>query len=417
MHGLSRRSKKKTNARLERAAVNSPNERTEERVRHADALLRRLESTASLSNGADQKASSSEALAGLGSAFAARCNLGLQRDGRLAPDWEEHQPGAARTAGCGEEGGDAHVPLKDLLAYTRLKPGVGYGWMLLLALYAPLGVLILAVRAVITVCAGLMLACLQHLLTPSAADRASTFILRAVSCLWGLWVRLHGNVETLRAARLIAANHVTQVDGLPLRLFTPLATLMRETYRSSSLITRIVTAAFAPIYVPTPRAHRDSEAQAGLARVQQTVHAHLMESSGKPVLVFPEGSITNGRSGLMRFHRFIFGLGVQVQPVAIRVWAPLPLEADTVWDSLARNILFTLFQPFTRFEIVVLPPLTALDTEDATAFASRVARSISLELNLPATQWATKDKTVHLQRVKAMGKRAWLHEHTRASAR
>jgi hypothetical protein len=76
--------------------------------------------------------------------------------------------------------------------------------------------------------------------------------------------------------------HVTQVDGLPLRLVTPLATLMRETYRSSRLITRIVAAAFAPIYVPTPKPFSDDDVAAELARVKRTVCLRLPTSSPLP---------------------------------------------------------------------------------------------------------------------------------------
>ena len=46
--------------------------------------------------------------------------------------------------------------------------------------------------------------------------------------------------------------------------------------------------------------------------------------------------------------------------VAIRVWSPLPLEADTVWDPLARNILVTLFQPLTVFDLTVRSDTTLL---------------------------------------------------------
>jgi hypothetical protein len=66
--------------------------------------------------------------------------------------------------------------------------------------------------------------------------------------------------------------------------------------------------------------------------------------------------------------------------------------------------------------VQVLPAVTASTTEDSVAFASRVASMISRDLGLAATKWATKDKAVHLQQVKAMGKRAWLQAHPRSLA-
>ena len=47
-------------------------------------------------------------------------------------------------------------------------------------------------------------------------------------------------------------------------------------------------------------------------------HPALLPSSVTLSSVPTCSSITNGRCGLMRFHRFVFGLGVQVQPVSPR---------------------------------------------------------------------------------------------------
>ena len=80
----------------------------------------------------------------------------------------------------GAAGRTAELPMQSLLAYTRLKPSAGRYWLLLLLLYAPFGVVILAGREAVTICAGLLLATLQHLLSPAAADTASTLVLRAV---------------------------------------------------------------------------------------------------------------------------------------------------------------------------------------------------------------------------------------------
>ena len=102
------------------------------------------------------------------------------------------------------------------------------------------------------------------------------------------------------------------------------------------------------------------------------------------LLVFPEGSITNGR-GLMRFSSFVFGLGVPVQPVAIRHWAPLPLASDTVWSPLHWNLVRMGMQPFLLVELCLLPPLRPRPDEDAAAFAARAAAAIATELRVPAT--------------------------------
>ena len=75
----------------------------------------------------------------------------------------------------------------------------------------------------------------------------------------------------------------------------------------------------------------------------------------RPLLVFPEGSITNGRAGVMRFAASAFSLGAPVLPIAIDLRTPLPLEQDTIWSPIGENLFFTLFQPWHIFGLNILP--------------------------------------------------------------
>ena len=158
-----------------------------------------------------------------------------------------------------------------------------------------------------------------------------------------------------------------------------------------------------------------------------------MEEVARPLLVFPEGSLTNGRVGLMRFAQTAFNLGVPVTPVAIRLRTPLPLEADTIWSPLAANVLWTLFQPWHSFELRVLDEVETEADAGAEAEAKaeaeapgkagselrdpvparaarRVARSLAAELGLTATEWTTKDKAARSNEAKIVGKAAWLRQ-------
>ena len=152
--------------------------------------------------------------------------------------------------------------------------------------------------------------------------------------------------------------------------------------------------------------------------------------AARPLLVFPEGSLTNGRIGLMRFAQTAFSLGVPVTPVAIRLRTPLPLEADTIWSPLAANVLWTLFQPWHSFDLRVLdeveteaeevgaeseakaPGKAGLEPRDPgpARAARRVARSLAAELGLAATEWTTKDKAARSTEAKLAGKAAWLRQ-------
>ena len=184
-------------------------------------------------------------------------------------------------------------PLDRLCAYARLKPsGRCLQWRMLLALYAPIGLALVAARMLFLLAAVISLACLSvlgaalpFLWTTERIDDAATHVLRALCWGLGFVVRVrsvgtgghprHSSqgapptvddaLATLQAATMIVANHVSQWDGLPIRLLTPCATLVRETYTrrgvSGSLAARIATGclvapivstAFTPIPVPTP---------------------------------------------------------------------------------------------------------------------------------------------------------------------
>lgn len=392
-------------------------------------------------------------------------------------------------------------PLDRLCAYARLKPsGRCLQWRMLLALYAPIGLALVAARMLFLLAAVISLACLSvlgaalpFLWTTERIDDAATHVLRALC--WGLGfvvrVRSVGSVgghprhssqgapptvddalATLQAATVIVANHVSQWDGLPIRLLTPCATLVRETYTrrgvSGSLAARIATGclvapivstAFTPIPVPTPSAPTadrslpssssspslatgtDATATAaeasGRAIVREAMQAHVTmrlrrgTSNGipsvqttRPLLVFPEGSITNGRAGVMRFAASAFSLGAPVLPIAIDLRTPLPLEQDTIWSPLGENLFFTLFQPWHIFGLSILPErpppshaascdggLAVSGTAERSASeraAAEVAADIAAELGIVSTGWTTKAKTARAQEAKRMGKSAWL---------
>ena len=174
----------------------------------------------------------------------------------------------------------------------------------------------------------------------------------------------------------------------------------------------------------------------------------------------------------MRFSSFIFDLGLPVQPVALTLRSPLPLEHDTVWDPLhgasrtpdrrpwplrtrgalswernplcgtrpsvpthhppgprdlvvvhhvppptdhlprchAVNLFYDAFQPSHAWELTLLPPMGRGAAETAEAFAARVARHLCEPLGLVATSSSTRDKAAHLRLVKRVGKSAWLKQ-------
>ena len=429
--------------------------------------------------------------------------------------------GSGGGSGGGKEGSTGEnrkqsPSLDSMCCYSRLKPGTSYAMLLALAAYAPLGSALVALRLLALAFVALLCALISAadralvpaILPETAIEAAYTAALRLLCFSLGFVVRLRSSSQTrydgthdgtqcaahakdhladggaakaLARAAVVVSNHVSQWDGLPIRLLTPCATVVRETYTrdgaagtawarmlTRALIAPIVAAAFAPIAVPTPSGGGVStDAASAAARERASVKAAMRahaanalrtrqanerssraagrrggarggggdgrggapsgrggSSTIRPLLVFPEGSITNGRMGTMRFAQSAFALDAPVLPVAIKLNTPLPVEADTVWSPLASNVLWTLFQPWHAFVVTVLPEVGPTTTTSrsrgaaggapksadgvAASVAHEVASRIAAELGIACTDWSTSDKAERSKLAKQVGKAAWL---------
>jgi 1-acyl-sn-glycerol-3-phosphate acyltransferase len=413
---LSRRSRRKAQKREDALRVGPHHEKTEDRSRAASvlhALVSKRCGAAAAFSGQGQSDSVADCFVRW---YTHECALTAARRTAVSPFLTAATAATAamstvqqpqqrqRSSGDGARA-TAQVPLEDLCAYRRLKPDTGWMMVALICLWAPVGAALIAVRMLLTTIAGVVLVGLRSR-WPATMERHGNAVMWGLFFLWGWRVRLSGDVEEARRrARLVVANHVSQVDALPVMACVPCATIVRESYANYPLVARILHAFCMPIFVPAPvptGRDRPTEYTIALERSKHSSAAHARGERPRPLLIFPEGSITNGRRGLMRFAQWVFSLDEVVTPIAIRMRPALPLEADTVWAPLSRNIVWTLFQPFHVFELTLLPPAARADGERADAFAQRVAQSIAAHLDITATAHTSQEKAVHLQRVKAV---------------
>ncbi|CAI5671770.1 lysophospholipid acyltransferase LPCAT4 [Oreochromis niloticus] len=107
------------------------------------------------------------------------------------------------------------------------------------------------------------------------------------------------------------------------------------------------------------------------------------------ILMFPEGTTTNGRC-LLRFKTGAFVPGVPVQPVVLHY----PNELDTIrWTYKGSNwfqVLFhTLSQPYTNITIEFLPVYTPSEEEknNSRLFAGNVQKVMASALGVPASDY------------------------------
>ncbi|XP_055096636.1 lipid droplet-regulating VLDL assembly factor AUP1 isoform X4 [Symphalangus syndactylus] len=116
-----------------------------------------------------------------------------------------------------------------------------------------------------------------------------------------------------------------------------------------------------------------------------------------PLLLFPEEEATNGREGLLRFSSWPFSIQDVVQPLTLQVQRPLVsvTVSDASWVS---ELLWSLFVPFTVYQVRWLRPVHRQLGETNEEFALRVQQLVAKELGQTGTRLTPADKAEHMKR-------------------
>ncbi|PIK58580.1 putative ancient ubiquitous protein 1 [Apostichopus japonicus] len=118
-----------------------------------------------------------------------------------------------------------------------------------------------------------------------------------------------------------------------------------------------------------------------------------------PVLAFPEGAMTNGKVGLLKFSTWPFSVEDAVQPICISASRPmLSTSLCYISSSLWMDMLWFLFVPCTLFHIKILPVMKKQESQTAEEFAQQVQETIAKELSVEATKFTSQDKSEYLKR-------------------
>eukprot|EP01137_Pigoraptor_chileana_P034083 Opistho-2@26085 len=94
----------------------------------------------------------------------------------------------------------------------------------------------------------------------------------------------------------------------------------------------------------------------------------------------------------MVYNKFLFGLGLAVQPVSIRVWNPWPIEHDRLGSTNIKNFLFIGLMPFLVVDVKFLPPVSITEGETDADFAARVQGIVARDIGVQATGHMYKSK-------------------------
>eukprot|EP00965_Chrysotila_dentata_P214447 6188185-Pleurochrysis_carterae.AAC.4 len=140
-------------------------------------------------------------------------NASLAANFRTGINHAQLHSSSPATAGFNLQHATSTPSLSDLCSYTRIYPEYRTvtTWVVLL-LYAPFGVVLLAVRLLITTIAAMLIA-----LCPPPSTRFGDTIVSWVACclfvLAGMRMHVDGDRDALVKAKLIVANHVSQASS------------------------------------------------------------------------------------------------------------------------------------------------------------------------------------------------------------
>ncbi len=225
---------------------------------------------------------------------------------------------------------------------------------------------------------------------------------RSLSCLittvwrflfWvcGLRVRVIGrHVGREKAPILVVAPHSSFLDGF-VAYWTGLPSpIVRSEERGRPLLGKLIDFT-QPVYVR----REDPESRKNTIKEMER-RAKATEDDWRQILIFPEGTCTNGTS-LVTFKLGAFIPGVPVQPVCIR----FPNRLDTLtWTREGPGLVYLLWTTLTQFatycEIEFLPVYVPSVEEkgDAQLFANNVRDVMAETLKLPITNYSSEDALV-----------------------
>ena len=130
-----------------------------------------------------------------------------------------------------------------------------------------------------------------------------------------------------------------------------------------------------------------------------------------PVLIFPEGTTTNG-SALITFKPGAFLSHQAVQPIAVQFRHRSRIQPS--WVSCGPSPLLCLIrllcEPFNHMKVIFLPvtkPLNDKEINEPILYATRVRSLIARSLQIPSTEHSYDDAL--------LAERAWLHKKSMAT--
>lgn len=272
--------------------------------------------------------------------------------------------------------------IDDMLPHVRVRKD-SMIYFIAYLFYFPFGLFLAMVRLVIFLpLIGAVSCCV-----PSCCRTVFT---RFVLCVFfGVWVKVSGSPD--KDARVWAANHTSEMDALAIRAVGNPFILGYSFYLKLWWLKCSPLSLLNMVYVPQQsRSQGNDKARDNVRRVVQ----NLIDNETSPILVFPEGGLASGKIALLQYHKFMFSLGVPVQPIMIKLSRPLPInvncerEGTTFFD----NVFWFVFLPFQSFHLTFLDSVSKEDDEGVLTFTHRVQYITAKAMGIKASPFLYRDK-------------------------
>ncbi|XP_036986720.2 lipid droplet-regulating VLDL assembly factor AUP1 isoform X1 [Artibeus jamaicensis] len=265
------------------------------------------------------------------------------------------------------------APGPERLFDSHRLPGDGF-LLLVLLLYAPVGFCLLVLRLFL----GIHVFLVSCALPDSVLRR---FVVRTMCAVLGLVARQEDSGLRDHRVRVLISNHVTPFDHNIVNLLTSCSTPLLNS---------------PPSFVCWSRGFMEMD---GRGELVESLKRFCASTSLPPthLLLFPEEEATNGREGLLHFSSWPFSIQDVVQPLTLRVQRPLVsvTVSDASWVS---ELLWSLFVPFTVYQVRWLRPVHRHLGEGNEEFALRVQQLVAKELGQTGTRLTPADKAEHMKR-------------------
>ncbi|KAG6603125.1 uncharacterized protein IUM83_17534 [Phytophthora cinnamomi] len=195
-----------------------------------------------------------------------------------------------------------------------------------------------------------------------------------------------------RVDDIIVSNDISEFDAIAMLDITPAYILGYDFYKKM-LFFKLLGDKAGLVYVPY--VSRQQGNGAGRDAVRQII-VELLARSNKSLAAFPESGLTNGRKGLLQYHKFLFSLEKSVQSLAIRASdGPFAMNINDETSTFLANVLWYLFVPWHTYTVQFLPCNQGSSGGNLLVVAQRVMKATADALEQQASPFMYRDKIAY----------------------